>query len=203
MTRKVNDATLSHIKSFEGLRLQAYPDPGSRNGDPWTIGYGSTTGVHKGMVITEAEAEQRLKRDLETAERAVELAVKVPLNDNQFGALVSFAFNVGAGAFRDSTLLRKLNAKDYSAVPAQLARWNKNDGKVIAGLTRRRASEAELWNTPAGNPAGQPAQPIPIDLPDEHEPAPAAKSKSPIGFIVGVVVVIAIIAGIVLLTPIF
>lgn len=59
MTRKVNAATLSHIKSFEGLRLKAYPDPGSKDGNPWTIGYGSTRGVKKGMVITEAEAEAR------------------------------------------------------------------------------------------------------------------------------------------------
>lgn len=145
MARKVNAETLDHIKRFEGLRLTAYPDPGSRDGTPWTIGYGSTTGVRKGMTITQAEADRRLVADLATAEAAVDRLVKVPLTDNQFGALVSFTFNVGVGAFECSTLLKKLNAQQYDAVPAELARWNKNDGKVMQGLTNRRAAEAGLW----------------------------------------------------------
>lgn len=173
MARKVNRATLEHIKASEGVRLKAYPDPGSRNGDPWTIGYGSTRGVKKGDVITAEEAERRLAVDLGDAEAAVEKAVKVPLNDNQFGALVSFVFNVGAGAFRESTLLRLLNTGQYDAVPAQLARWNKNDGAVMAGLTKRRAAEAKLWNTPAGTTSAPKPAPLPIDLPDDVAPEPA------------------------------
>ena len=166
MTRKVNAATLAHIKASEGLRLHAYPDPGSRNGDPWTIGYGSTSGVRKGMTITPAEAEARLVKDLATAENAVSRLVKVPLNDNQFGALVSFVFNIGQGAFESSTLLRKLNAGDYAAVPDQLMRWVNNDGKPMEGLKRRRAEEGKLWNTPSST------GPMPPPPDYEHYPEP-------------------------------
>lgn len=173
MARKVNRETLEHIKSFEGLRLVGYKDPGSRDGKPYTIGYGSTKNVTLGMKITAQEAERRLVDDLSNAERTVERLVKVPLNDNQFGALVSFVFNVGGGAFEDSTLLRRLNAGDYVSVPQQLARWDKNDGKVMAGLTRRRASEAELWNKPVSKVTIEPAPhlgPKPIDAPLEVKP---------------------------------
>ncbi|WP_173087743.1 lysozyme [Devosia sp. 1635] len=176
MTRKVNAATLAHIKASEGLRLNAYPDPGSRNGDPWTIGYGSTAGVRKGDTITEAESERRLVIDLTHAENAVARLVKVPLNDNQFGALASFVFNIGSEAFKNSTLLRKLNAGDYAAVPSELARWNKNDGAVMAGLTKRRAAEAALWRAPVSTVPNDdiPHHPVPpnvpvIDLPDPPE----------------------------------
>lgn len=177
--RKVNKATLEHIKKSEGLRLTAYPDPGSKNGDPWTIGYGSTKGVVKGMKISAEEAEARLRDDLGNAEDAVSRLVKVPLNENQFGALVGFVFNIGAGAFGKSTLLSVLNQGKYDAVPAQLARWNKNDGAVMTGLTKRRAEEAKLWNTPSkqttfdgGGNEGimPPAAPIIVADP-EYEPA--------------------------------
>lgn len=181
MTRKVNAATLAHIKASEGLRLSAYPDPGSKNGEPWTIGYGSTSGVRKGMTITKEQAEARLVQDLTHAEDTVSRLVMVPLNDNQFGALVSFVFNIGSGAFASSTLLRKLNAGDYSSVPAQLARWNRNDGSVMAGLTKRRAAEAKLWATPA---------PFPIDLPDEPQTPASEPRKSPVAAIIAVLVAI-------------
>ncbi len=146
--RKVNRAGLELIKEFEGLRLEAYPDPGSVDGNPWTIGYGSTDGVKKGMKITKELAEAKLVADLSAAERAVTDLITVPLNDNQFAALTSFTFNLGRGNLSKSTLRTKLNAGDYDSVPAQLARWNKNDGKVMAGLTRRRAAEGALWRTP-------------------------------------------------------
>lgn len=177
MARKVNAATLAHIKASEGLRLKAYPDPGSINGLPATIGYGSTSGVKIGMVITAAQAEARLVNDLSTAESVIERLVKVPLNDNQFGALVSFVFNIGEGQFKSSTLLRLLNAGDYDAVPAQLARWNKNDGKVMAGLTKRRAGEAALWRSaaatdvPAPKPAPNPTVPLPEPAKGKTAPA--------------------------------
>lgn len=188
MTRKVNAATLAEIKRSEGLRLQAYPDPGSSNGDPWTIGYGSTKGVKRGMVITQAEADARLVADLTHAENTVERLVKVPLNDNQFGALVSFVFNVGSGAFEKSTLLRLLNEGQYAAVPAQLARWNKNDEKVMDGLSKRRAREAALWNTPTITPAPQEPE-IVHDKP---------KSRASV-VVVGIIIVGLIIAALVLL----
>lgn len=149
MARTVNAETISHVKRWEGCKLKAYPDPGSRDGNPWTIGYGHTSDsflyVTKGLTITQAQADAALEHDLNETAAAIAGLVKVPLNDNQFGALVSFAFNVGVGAFKGSTLLKKLNAGDYASVPAQLARWNKNDGKVMDGLTNRRAAEAGLW----------------------------------------------------------
>ena len=149
MDRKVNAETIEHVKRLEGCKLVAYPDPGSRDGTPWTIGYGHTSDAHmkvfKGLKITQAQADAALEYDLNETAAAVDAVVKVPLNENQFGALVSFAFNVGNEAFRTSTLLKKLNAGDYASVPAQMARWNKNDGKVMQGLVNRRASEAGLW----------------------------------------------------------
>lgn len=149
MARTVNRETLEHVKRWEGMKLSAYPDPGSRDGNPWTIGYGHTSDGHmkvqRGLTITPKQAEDALEYDLNETAAAVEAAVKVELSDNQFGALVSLAFNIGIGAFRKSTLLKKLNAGDYASVPAQMARWNKNDGKVMDGLINRRAAEAGLW----------------------------------------------------------
>jgi lysozyme len=97
------------------------------------------------MRITEIEAEQLLLRDLAMFEAEVSRTVTVDLSDNQFAALVSWTYNVGAAAMRKSTLVRKLNAGDYAAVPGELARWNKVKGKVVAGLSNRRAAEAGLW----------------------------------------------------------
>lgn len=139
--RRVNDATLALIKQWEGLRLSAYQDVAG----VWTIGYGHTGGVRIAQRITEAEAERLLRVDLDRFEAAVDRHVTVPLNDNQFGALVSFAFNVGERAFASSTLLRKLNAGDHAAVPTELAKWNRAGGRVVAGLVNRRAAEAGLW----------------------------------------------------------
>lgn len=197
MTRKVNAATLAHIKASEGLRLTAYPDPGSRNGDPWTIGYGSTSGVSKGMTITQAQADARLVQDLAHAENTVSKLVTVPLNDNQFGALVSFVFNIGSGAFAKSTLLRKLNARDYTAVPGELMRWTRNDGAVMPGLTKRRNAEAKLWNTLPDAPS-----PVPLPLDYEHHSQPATPSMSPsnikghIGIILGLIALGLVIVGV-------
>ena len=150
MTRSVNKASLDKIKQWEGLRLTAYTD----SVGVWTIGYGHTgADVKPGMTITNERADELLRGDLRTAERAVDSSVTVPLSDNQFGALVSFVFNVGSGAFKGSTLLKKLNAGDYDSVPAELARWNKGTigGKkvVIPGLVNRRAAEIGLWATGA------------------------------------------------------
>lgn len=149
MARKVTPEIVAHVKQFEGCRLVAYPDPGSKDGEPWTVGYGHTSDgfmkVYKGQRITQSQADAALEHDLNETAAAVERLVKVHLSDNQFGALVSFTFNVGITAFSTSTLLKKLNAGNYDAVPAELARWNKNDGKVMKGLVNRRAAEAGLW----------------------------------------------------------
>ena len=141
--KDISQAGINLIKKWEGLRLQAYLCPAN----VWTIGYGSTKGVKKGDVVTVKEAEELLRRDLQRFIATVNESVKVPLTQNQFDALVSFTFNVGQGAFKNSTLLRILNQGDYAGVPAQLARWNKGGGKVLPGLTARRKDEANLWVT--------------------------------------------------------
>lgn len=130
------------LKSHEGLRLKAYmPTPN----DVWTIGYGHTKTAKPGMVITAARALELLDGDIAWAEHAVRRLVTVPLKQHQFDALVSFAYNVGAGAFGRSTLLRMLNAHDYDGAAGQFPRWNKQAGRVLAGLTKRRAEEQALF----------------------------------------------------------
>jgi lysozyme len=161
VTRTINRETLEHVKRWEGLKLTAYPDPGSRNGEPWTIGHGHTSDghmkVYRGLSITPAQAEAALEYDLNETAAAIEKLVEVELTDNQFGALVSFAFNVGINAFAKSTLLKKLNAGNYDAVPSELAKWKYNDGKVMKGLINRRAAEAGLWA--ADGPFEPPTEP--------------------------------------------
>jgi len=141
---KTSPKGIALIKSAEGLRLKAYPDPGT-GGLPWTIGYGSTSGVTRNMVIAEAQAEQMLASDLVRFERAVERTVRVPLNQGQFDALVSFTYNVGEGNFTKSTLLRKLNAGDTAGAAEQFSRWVHAGGKVLPGLVKRRAAERAMF----------------------------------------------------------
>lgn len=149
MVRKLNKESIEHIKRWEGLKLDAYPDPGSATGEPWTIGYGHISDdyfkVTQGLKITAKKAEELLVHDLQETEKAVDDLVTVDLTDNQFGALVSFAFNIGVDAFAKSTLLKKLNKGDYASVPFELGRWVMNDGKKMDGLVNRRAAEAGLW----------------------------------------------------------
>lgn len=139
-------AAVGLVAEFEGLRTRAYLCPAG----VWTIGYGHTLNVKKGDTCTPEQAAAWLCRDLEEAGADVRRLVKVPLSENQYGALASFTFNLGAGALKSSTLLRRLNAGEYSAVPAELKKWNKatvNGKKVILdGLTKRRAREGELWS---------------------------------------------------------
>jgi lysozyme len=142
--RRINAAGLELIKQFEGLRLKAYRCPA----DVWTIGYGST-GMHvkPGSVITEARAEELLQEDLQRFEVAVAQAAG-SATDNQFAAMVSLAFNVGEAAFAKSTLCRKHNAADYFGAANEFKRWDKAAGRVMAGLSRRRAAEAQIYRTP-------------------------------------------------------
>lgn len=148
---------LTLIKGFETLQLRAYaatPDELARG--IWTIGYGHTQGVHKGDICTEAQADAWLLEDCTDAERAVHILVKVPINQHQYDALVSFAFNVGgdidadsiAEGLGDSTLLRKLNGGDYVGAAQEFPKWCKQNGKVLQGLVRRRAAEQNLFLTP-------------------------------------------------------
>lgn len=142
--RQINKAGERLIKSFEGLELEAYPDPGT-GGEPWTIGWGHTGGVKPGDTITAEEADELFDKDTDRFEAAVDLLTHGRATDNQFAALVSFAYNVGEGALKTSTLLKLHNEGDYAGAAAQFARWNKAAGRVLKGLTRRRAAEAELY----------------------------------------------------------
>jgi lysozyme len=138
---KTSQAGIDLIKKFEGLRLEAYEDVVG----VWTIGYGHTGDVQPWETLTEAEAEMLLVGDLEETEEGVERLVTVDLDQNEFDALVSFAFNVGLGALKSSTLLKLLNSGNRTGAAAQFKRWDKAGGKVYAGLSRRRAAEAEMF----------------------------------------------------------
>lgn len=140
----ISENCIELVKHFEGCSLDAYKCPAG----VLTIGYGHTgkslRGWHK---ITQEEAEIILQSDLEGFEEAVTKMVTVPLTQGQFDALVSFAFNCGAKALKNSTLLKKLNARDYNGASNEFLRWNKAGGKVLAGLTRRRRAEQHLFKT--------------------------------------------------------
>lgn len=137
----IGQAGLDLIKSFEGCKLEAYLCPAG----VWTIGYGHTHGVVKGQKITQDQADQLLIDDLDIFVKGVDQATNVPLSQNEFDALVSFAFNVGIGAFKSSTMCRLINEGKLKEAADQFDRWNKAGGKVLAGLTRRRKAEKELF----------------------------------------------------------
>lgn len=143
---KTSQAGIDLIHSFESLRLKAYPDPGSKDGKPYTVGWGSTgSDIGPGTVLTKEKADQRFASDLSKFEQAVSLLVKVPLTQYQFDALVSFTYNLGIGSLKSSTLLKMLNEGYYSNAGLQLLRWTKNDGVEMAGLVRRRKAELKMF----------------------------------------------------------
>jgi GH24 family phage-related lysozyme (muramidase) len=141
------------VQQFEGCAkkrpdgtFEAYPDPGS-GGDPWTIGWGSTgADIRKGIVWTQKQCDDRFTEHLgEFAAKVAKLLGAAPTTQNQFDAMVSFAYNVGVGNLAASTLLKKHKAGDFKGAAAEFARWNKAAGKVLPGLTKRRAAEAKLY----------------------------------------------------------
>lgn len=158
------------IKEFEGLRLRAY----RCSANVLTVGFGHTTAagppaVREGMTITAQEAENILRADLRTFEKGVLRVVKVPLSQNQFDVLVSFAFNCGVGALQKSTLLKRVNAGRFRDVPAELMKWTRAGGRELAGLVRRRRAEAALWRAVD--------EAAPVD-PDESGAAPELPTPS-------------------------
>ncbi len=143
---KTSNPGINLIKSFEGKRLKAYDD----SVGVWTIGYGTTKypngiRVKKGDTCTQSQAEEYLKNDLVKFENAINKLVKVPLTQNQFDALASFTYNLGEANLSSSTLLKKLNAKDYKGAAAEFLKWNKAGGKILSGLIKRRKAEMELF----------------------------------------------------------
>lgn len=162
MSMRTSEHGITMMHHFESCKLTAYPDPGSKNGEPWTIGWGHTgPEVKAGLVWTQAKADAVFLEDLRRFERDVASLVKVPLTQGQFDALVSFAYNLGsdidtdtiAEGLGDSTLLRKLNAGDYEGAALEFKKWNKNDGKVMRGLVRRRAAEEARFRGMTGKQA--------------------------------------------------
>jgi GH24 family phage-related lysozyme (muramidase) len=145
--RKVSDEGIALIANFEGLRLDAYKPVASEQW--WTIGYGHYgPDVQKGMRITRERALELLRKDVKIAEGAVRNLVRVSLRQQEYDALVSFAFNVGNGAFGSSTLLRLLNQRKYRAAGWQFKRWSRDGtGRVLLGLSRRRTAEHKLYRS--------------------------------------------------------
>lgn len=151
--RTISAAGIALIKRFEGCRLTAY----KCSAGVWTIGYGHTSGVHSGQAITQAQADALLRQDLEKFERYVNSTAYVPitaqLNENQFAALVSFAFNCGQG-----NLKRLCADRNTAQIAAAMPQYCKAAGRKLPGLVQRRAAEVALFNTPVTTaPANQPA----------------------------------------------
>lgn len=143
--RAVNQATLDLIREFEGERLTVYKDP---IGLP-TVGVGHLVlpedHLHVGDVISRERSDALLRHDLRTACETVSKLVTGVLNDSQFGALVSFVFNLGTANFQKSTLLRFVNQRNWAGAAGEFGKWVKAGGKVLPGLVRRRAAERALF----------------------------------------------------------
>jgi lysozyme len=144
-SRQIGPRGLALVKEFEGLRLKAYLCPAR----VLTIGYGST-GPHvtPGLVITEAQADALLQKDLDRFEDAVAKAAP-NATQNQFDAMVALAFNIGIGAFLKSTVLRKHLDGNHRAAAEAFGMWVNAGGRVLPGLQRRRAREADLYRSTA------------------------------------------------------
>lgn len=138
----MNKFAFELIKKWEGCRLSAYQD----GGGVWTIGYGHTgKDVHAGLVISQQQADALLLKDLAVFDAGVRVMVKPPLSESKIGAIICLSFNIGLHALATSTLLRKVNCGAISEAANEFGHWNKDNGKIIKGLTRRRAAEKELF----------------------------------------------------------
>lgn len=158
---KLPRAAINLIKKYEGLRLNAY----RCSAGVWTIGYGHTSAagepeVKPGMKISKQEAEDIFEKDIQQFANGVEDLIKVSVSPNQFGAMVSLAFNIGIGAFKKSSVLRFTNQKRFEDAADAFLLWNKAKGKVLKGLVRRRAEEAELFSSTVG---------VDVRVPDEPQ----------------------------------
>lgn len=177
---KTGSAGLALIKEFEGCRLTAYRDAVG----VWTIGYGHTAAAGSpapkaGMTLTQEQADDLLVADLAIYEKAVSSGLTQAPNQNQFDAMVSLCFNIGPGNFGKSSVRRFFNAGETAKAANAFLMWNKAAGKVLKGLTRRRAAEMALFNKPAPSAVQTAPEPIPA-----HPPAVVAPDtkSSPVGF---------------------
>lgn len=183
---KLSDAGFELIRSFEGYHT-ALPDGSCKayldtlaKPHVWTVGYGVTEGVQPNMVLTKDEAEAMFRRELEKHEAIVTRCVTVDIGQSNFDALVSFQYNTGA--LPKSTLLKKLNAKDFDGAAREFDLWNKAGGVVYKGLVRRRAAERALFEQDARDPdipAGEPDMPQAVDTPGTVTPGKAAVVLTP------------------------
>jgi lysozyme len=171
---KITIEGLALIKEFEGFRSAAYRDAVG----VWTIGYGHTSmagapHVKAGLVVTKAEANDILARDVEQFADGVRKLLQVNLSPTQFSALVSFSYNVGLGNFKKSSVLAAVNRRDFAAVGRRLQLWTKAGGRVLPGLVRRRAAEAALFASEGDAVIVAPVERV--------EAKPVLKSKTVLG----------------------
>lgn len=144
---RASQAGLNLIHSFEQCKLTAYPDPGSADGNPWTIGWGSTgPGIARGVVWTQEQADERFKSDISGRERKLnDILGGVPTTQAQFDAMLSLGYNIGMEALAGSTVMRRHKEGNHEGAATAFGMWNKNDGQVMRGLVRRRAAEADMY----------------------------------------------------------
>lgn len=172
MTRAVTERAKALAREFEGLRLTAYKCPA----DVWTLGYGHTHGVKAGDTCTRAQAEIWLTNDFfdaaQTVERILGEAIVLALTDNQHDALCDFVLNLGPNP--SATLWKKLKARDFDAIPAQLSRWVYTGKTKLNGLVRRRNAEIALWSEDEPGSSAQPTSSAETrTAPTPPAPAPA------------------------------
>lgn len=196
----VNDATIRLITEFEGFVDRWYEDPAHGWKVP-TAMYGHTNATgnepfyksesDRAVRFTKQQGIDTLKKDLLRYEAAVDKAVKVSLNPNQRGALVSFTYNLGEGNLNKSTLLKKVNAGDLLGASKEFAKWRKAGGKVLAGLTRRREAERQLFLAPSAISSGKPSEPIekPVVI-EPYEPKKGGAGVVYVGIFIAVVAAI-------------
>jgi len=138
---KVSDTGLAHLRSFEGLSLDAYPDGGG-----WSIGYGHHgNDVYPGMQITQQRADQLLKNDIERFDKSVQLLFQAAEEQEEFDAKTCLAYNIGINAFKDSTLLEHVNAGRHHEAADEFKKWIKSGDEVLPGLIKRRDKEAAMY----------------------------------------------------------
>lgn len=174
MTRPIPEGAREIVRQFEGLKLEAYVCPAGL----LTIGYGHTLAVKAGQTCTKRQAELWLTDDLQVAAKRLRERIGPvvdDLTDNQYGALLSFVFNLGANP--SWTIWKKLQARDYDAVPAQLARFVYAGKTKLKGLVRRRNAEIELWSEEEPGSADEEVHSAVTRFVDTP-PAPAEKPKA-------------------------